>query len=73
MRSGGSSDSLQFEKRDFSADSVTVISTDTSIPPGSTPWIHPSMIFIKSIPLRPEHISLGNIGNAIRPVLFRPL
>jgi hypothetical protein len=72
MRSGGSSDSLQFEKRDFSADSVTVIyryldsarfnAMDSSIND-----------FYKKISLRPEHISLGNIGNAIRPVLFSPV
>jgi len=71
MKSGGGNDSLQFEKRDFSADSVTVIfryldsarfnAMDSSIND-----------FYKRIALKPEHISLGNIGNAIRPVLFSP-
>jgi len=55
MRSGGGSDSLQFEKRDFSDDSVTVIfryldsarfnSLDSSIND-----------FYRKIPLKPEHI-----------------
>ncbi|MCE2834847.1 MAG: putative porin [Chitinophagaceae bacterium] len=68
---GGGSDSLKFEKRDFSADSVTVIfryldsarfsSLDTSISD-----------FYRRVPLRPDMISLGNVGNATRPVLFTP-
>jgi len=72
MRSGGGSDSLQFEKRDFSDDSVTVIfryldsarfnSLDSSIND-----------FYRKIPLKPEHIYLGNIGNASRQVLFSPI
>ncbi|MGL6269558.1 MAG: putative porin [Chitinophagaceae bacterium] len=72
MRSGGGNDSLQFEKRNFSDDSVTVIfryldsarfsALDSSIND-----------FYKRIPLKPEHIYLGNIGNASRPVMFSPI
>ncbi len=71
MRSGGGNDSLQFEKRNFSDDSVTVIfryldsarfsALDSSIND-----------FYKRIPLKPEHIYLGNIGNASRPIMFSP-
>ena len=69
---GGGSDSLQFEKRDFSQDSVTVIfryldtarfsTFDTSISD-----------FYRRISLKPEHINLGNNGNASRSLLFSPV
>jgi hypothetical protein len=69
-RSGGG-DSLQFEKRNFADDSATVLfryldtarysSFDTSISD-----------FYDRQPLKPEHISLGNMGNAVRPFLFSP-
>jgi hypothetical protein len=71
-RGGGGNDSLQFEKRDFNADSVTVMFRyldtarynllDSSISD-----------FYKRIPLKPEYIYLGNNGNAIRSFLFSPL
>jgi hypothetical protein len=70
MRTGGS-DSLQFEKRNFADDSVTVrfryldsarfSALDTSIND-----------FYDRQPLKPLHVSLGNIGNAARPFLFSP-
>jgi hypothetical protein len=72
MRSGGGgSDSLQFEKRDFSADSVTVIFRylDTARFSALDSSIND---FYRRIPLRPDQVYLGNIGNASRPILFTP-
>jgi hypothetical protein len=69
---GGGSDSLSFEKRKFSDDSVNVrfkyLDTarysffDSSISD-----------FYKRIPMKPEYIQIGHNGNAIRPLLFSPL
>lgn len=69
-RSGGS-DSLQFEKRNFADDSVLVQfryldsgryrAMDTSIND-----------FYDRQPLKPEHIHLGNIGNATKSFFFSP-
>ena len=67
----GGGDSLQFEKRDFSQDSVTVIyryldtarysRLDTTISD-----------FFQRVPLKPEYVHLGNNGNPVRPILFQP-
>ena len=69
---GGGSDSLSFEKRKFSDDSVNVrfryldtaryIFFDSSISD-----------FYKRIPMKPEFVQIGHNGNAIRPLLFSPL
>jgi len=69
---GGGSDSLSFEKRKFSDDSVNVrfkyLDTarysffDSSISD-----------FFKRIPMKPDYIQIGHNGNAIRPLLFSPL
>jgi hypothetical protein len=69
---GGGSDSLSFEKRKFSDDSVNVrfkyLDTarysffDSSISD-----------FYKRIPVKPDYIQIGHNGNAIRPLLFSPL
>jgi len=69
---GGGSDSLSFEKRKFSDDSVNVrfkyLDTarysffDSSISD-----------FYRRIPMKPEYVQIGHNGNAIRPLLFSPL
>ena len=69
---GGGSDSLSFEKRKFSDDSVNVrfkyLDTarysffDSSISD-----------FYKRIPMKLDYIQIGHNGNAIRPLLFSPL
>ena len=69
---GGGSDSLSFEKRKFSDDSVNVrfkyLDTarysffDSSISD-----------FYKRIPMKPDYVQIGHNGNAIRPLLFSPL
>ena len=69
---GGGSDSLSFEKRKFSDDSVNVrfkyLDTarysffDSSISD-----------FYKRIPMKPDYIQIGHNGNAIRPLLCSPL
>ena len=69
---GGGSDSLSFEKRKFSDDSVNVrfryLDTarysffDSSISD-----------FYKKVPMKPEFVQIGHNGNAIRPLLFSPL
>ncbi len=71
-RSGGGGDSLQFEKRDFKADTITVQYRylDTA-----RYYLLDSSIsdFYRRIPLKPEYIYLGNNGNAIRNFLFSPI
>lgn len=69
---GGSSDSISFEKRKFSDDSVDIrfryldtaryYTMDSSIND-----------FYKRIPLKQELIQIGHNGNATRPILFSPL
>jgi hypothetical protein len=72
MRAQGSSDSLQFEKRDFSQDSVTVIFRylDTA---KFSPLDTSISDFYRRVPLKPELVTLGNYGNAARRLLFSPL
>ena len=69
---GGGSDSLSFEKRKFSDDSVNVrfryLDTarynvfDSSIND-----------FFRRVPLKADLINIGHNGNATRPVLFSPM
>ncbi len=69
---GGGSDSLQFEKRKFSDDSVNVRFRylDTARFSGFDSTIDD---YFKRVPLKADLIYLGNNGTATRPILFSPL
>ena len=70
--SGGGSDSLSFEKRNFSDDSVSVRFKYLDTP--RYRFFDSSISdFYARIPLKPEYIQIGHNGNAIRPLLFNPL
>jgi Putative porin len=70
-RGGSGGDSVQFEKRNFSDDSVTLRFRflDTARYSGTDSSISD---FFQRVPLKQEYIYLGNNGNAIRPILFTP-
>jgi hypothetical protein len=70
--SGGGSDSLQFEKRKFSDDSVNVRFRylDTARFSGFDSTIDD---YFLRVPLKADVIYLGNNGTATRPILFSPL
>lgn len=69
---GGGKDSLSFEKRKFSDDSVNVRFRylDTARFSGFDSTIDD---YFRRVPLKPEYIYLGNNGNATRQLLFSPL
>jgi hypothetical protein len=69
---GGSGDSLSFEKRDFSQDSVTLIFRYLDTARFSTPDTSVEDFF-RRVPLKPHLIHLGNTGNASRSLLFAPV
>ena len=68
----GGGDSLSFEKRNFADDSVNVryryldtarySNFDSSVSD-----------YYTRVPLKPEFIQIGHLGNATRPILFSPL
>ncbi len=68
---GSGGDSIQFEKRNFSEDSVTLRFRflDTARYSGTDSSLGD---FYQRVPLKQEYIYLGNHGNAIRPILFSP-
>lgn len=68
---GGRGDSLSFEKRDFSQDSVTLIFRYLDTARYSTPDTSIDDFF-RRVPLKPHLLHLGNNGNASRPILFTP-
>jgi hypothetical protein len=69
---GGGSDSLSFEKRKFSDDSVNVRFRylDTA-----RYYVFDSSItdFFRRVPLKADLINIGHNGNATRPILFSPM
>lgn len=72
--SGGSggSDSLSFEKRKFSDDSVSV--RFKYLDTARYSFFDSSIAdFYKRVPMKPEYVQIGHNGNAIRPLLFSPL
>jgi hypothetical protein len=70
--SGGGSDSIKFEKRNFADDSVNVRYRylDTA---RFTTFDSSISDFYRKVPMKPEYINLGNNGNAVRPLLYSPL
>ena len=69
---GGRGDSLSFEKRDFSQDSVTLIFRYLDTARFSTPDTSIDDFF-RRVPLKPHLLHLGNTGNAARSLLFTPV
>jgi len=69
---GGRGDSLSFEKRDFSQDSVTLIFRYLDTARFSTPDTSIDDFF-RRVPLKPHLLHLGNTGNAARSMLFTPV
>lgn len=68
----GGSDSLSFEKRKFSDDSVYI--RFKYLDTARYSFLDSSISdFYKRIPMKPEYIQIGHNGNAIRPLLFSPL
>jgi hypothetical protein len=68
---GGGSDSIQFEKRNFADDSVTIrfryLDTARFYPIDSS-----IRDYFDKVPLSAEHVHLGNNGTATRSLLFTP-
>ena len=70
--SSGGSDSLSFEKRKFSDDSVNV--RFKYLDTARYSFFDSSIAdFYKRVPVKPEYIQIGHNGNATRPLLFSPL
>jgi hypothetical protein len=70
--SKGGNDSIKFEKRNFADDSVTVRFRylDTAKYSGFDSSISD---FYRKVPMKTDHITLGNNGNAARNLLYSPV